>query len=369
MDKYFNTLIVKFASPCNLNCTYCYEYNTGDDSWKKKPKYFSAENAKMLNKRLREYLKDSELQKINIVAHGGEPLLLGPEKLDEIFTIIKDGIDDKINFGMQTNAVLANTNIVGVLKKHRVKCGVSIDGNSLHNKFRVFHNGKSTYEDTLKGYNLLSENDLVAGILCVVDFETNPEEILDSLCSLNPRQLDLLQPFFNHDHPLGNEKLGDLFYNWFAKAFDYYMKKTEWHIIQVRIFEAALFSILSKKSNSDWFGGPHGNYLVVETDGNYDLLDHLKSIGSYGKEISNLKMNLKDSSFISANYQVHEVYKKYNIKSPPDSCSTCIQKEKCRGGYYPTRYSSRNNSLNNKSVYCKGLMSFFSKLENEYINH
>ena len=41
MDKYFNTLIVKFASPCNLNCTYCYEYNTGDDSWKKKPKFIS----------------------------------------------------------------------------------------------------------------------------------------------------------------------------------------------------------------------------------------------------------------------------------------------------------------------------------------
>ena len=60
MDKYFNTLIVKFASPCNLNCTYCYEYNTGDDSWKKKPKFISAENAKILNNRLREYLIDSE---------------------------------------------------------------------------------------------------------------------------------------------------------------------------------------------------------------------------------------------------------------------------------------------------------------------
>ena len=369
MDKYFNTLIVKFASPCNLNCTYCYEYNTGDDSWKKKPKFISAENAKILNNRLREYLIDSELQKINIVSHGGEPLLLGSKKLDEIFSIIKDGIEDKLNFGMQTNAVLVNTDIIEVLKKHNVKCGVSIDGNSQHNKFRVFHNGKSTYEDTVKGYNLISENDLVAGILCVVDFETNPEEVLDSLCSLNPRQLDLLQPFFNHDHPLGTEKLGDLFYNWFATAFDYYMNKPEWHHIQVRIFEAALFSTLSKKSNSDWFGGPHGNYLVIETDGNYDILDHLKSIGSYGKNISNLKMNLKDYSFISANNQIHEVYKKYNIKSPPDSCSTCIQKEKCGGGYYPTRYSSKNNSLNNQSVYCKGLMSFFSKLENEYINH
>ena len=83
------------------------------------------------------------------------------------------------------------------LKKHNVKCGVSIDGNFHHNKFRVFHNGKSTYEDTIKGYNLLNQNNLVAGILCVVDFETNPEEVLDSLCSLDPRQLDLLQPFIH----------------------------------------------------------------------------------------------------------------------------------------------------------------------------
>jgi uncharacterized protein len=369
MDKYFNTLIVKFASPCNLNCTYCYEYNTGDTSWKEKPKYITAENAKILNNRVKEYLKETELQKINIVSHGGEPLLLGAEKLDEIFSIINDGIEEKINFGMQTNAVLVKEDIIEVLKRHNVKCGVSIDGNSKHNKFRVFHNGKATYEETLKGYNLLNENNLVAGILCVVDFETNPEEVLESLCSLNPRQLDLLQPFFNHDHPFGADKLGDLFYNWFAKAFDYYMAKPEWHNIQVRIFEAALFSILSNKSNSDWFGGPHGNYLVIETDGNYDILDHLKSIGSFGKQISNLTMNLNDSTFVTANEQVHNVYKKYNIKSPPDFCISCSQKEKCGGGYYPTRFSSKNNSLNNQSVYCKGLLSFFNKLTSHINNY
>jgi uncharacterized protein len=362
MDKYFNTLIVKFASPCNLNCTYCYEYNTGDNSWKKKPKFFSKENAKILNERIKEYLNDTALQKINIVAHGGEPLLLGAQSLDEILYILKEGIEDKINFGMQTNAVLVNEQIVEVLKTHNVKCGVSIDGNITHNRFRVFHNGKSSYEDTLRGYKLLNGNNLVAGILCVVDFDTDPKEVLDSLCALSPRQLDLLQPFYNHDHPVGNEILGDKFYKWFGRAFEYYMNKPEWHDIQVRIFEAALFSILSKKSNSDWFGGPHGNYLVIETDGNYDILDHLKSIGSYGKQISDLNINLNDSSFSKANNQIHEIYKKYNIKSPPDSCSTCKQKEMCGGGYYPTRYNSQNNSLNNKSVYCTGLLAFFNQL-------
>ena len=28
-------LVVKLASRCNLNCSYCYEYNKGDDTGKK----------------------------------------------------------------------------------------------------------------------------------------------------------------------------------------------------------------------------------------------------------------------------------------------------------------------------------------------
>lgn len=365
MDKFFNTLIVKFASPCNLNCSYCYEYNTGDDSWKKKPKHFSVENAKILNKRIREYLSITKLKKINIVAHGGEPLLIGPDKLNDILSEIGLGIEENINFGMQTNAVLVNPKIIEVLKKHNVKCGVSIDGSSYHNRHRVFHNGKPTYDETVKGYKLLNDNNLVAGILCVVDFQTNPKEVLESICSLKPKQIDLLQPFFNHDN-INAKGLGKSFYNWFSKAFDYYITKPEWHDIQIRIFEAALYSIFSEKSNSDWFGGPHGNYLVIETDGNFDILDHLKSIGSFGKEISNLKMNLHKNSLIDANQKIRNIYHDCDIKSPPDSCNSCKFRLKCGGGYYPTRFSSENNSLNNVSVYCSGLYDFFSKLEKQY---
>jgi uncharacterized protein len=360
MDKYFNTLIVKFASPCNLNCTYCYEYNTGDDSWKKKPKFFSPELAKSLNLRIKEYLKVSSLTKINIIAHGGEPLLLGPKKIDYILSLIIDGIEDRINLGMQTNAVLVNQEIIEVLLKYKVKCGVSIDGNFFHNRHRIFHNGKSSYEDTLKGYHLLESNNLVAGILCVVDFDVDPREVLESLCALNPKQLDLLQPFFNHDYPLGAENLGNKFYNWFGKAFDYYMSKEEWHGIQIKIFESIIYSCLSDKFNSDWFGGPHGNYLVIESDGNYDILDHLKSIGTYGKHISNLCMGLEDFPLSVANEQIFATYKKFNIKSPPDPCIECEYQNKCGGGYYPTRYSSKNNSLNNTSAYCVGLKELFN---------
>ena len=35
--------VIKVASRCNLNCSYCYEYNMGDSSWKKMPKYMEEE--------------------------------------------------------------------------------------------------------------------------------------------------------------------------------------------------------------------------------------------------------------------------------------------------------------------------------------
>ena len=33
-----DTVLVKLASRCNLNCDYCYVYQMGDESWRNQPK-------------------------------------------------------------------------------------------------------------------------------------------------------------------------------------------------------------------------------------------------------------------------------------------------------------------------------------------
>jgi uncharacterized protein len=365
-----NTFIIKFSSPCNLNCTYCYEYNTGDDSWKSKPKFLTEENAIQLNLRLKEYLNDTNHEYLNIIGHGGEPLLMGADKLDLIFGKIVSGIEMKLKIGIQTNGVLVNQKIISVLKKYNVRCGVSLDGNKEHNRHRVNHAGKESYDEALLGYKELSKENLVSGVLCVTDFNNDPIAVVDSLCNLEPLplQIDFLHPFVNHDNPKGLSKLGFEYKNWVIKAFDHYMNTSRYHQIRVRLFESALFSSLSGKSNSDWFGGPMGKYLVIETDGNYDILDHLKSIGSFGKHFSNLSMNLHQDTLINAYNKIWEVLDLIKMKQVPDLCLDCTHVKSCSGGYYPTRYSSRNNSLNNPSAYCSGLFDFFDHLKYKYAN-
>ena len=39
-----DSYVVKVASRCNLDCTYCYEYNLGDDTWKHQPRFMEKNN-------------------------------------------------------------------------------------------------------------------------------------------------------------------------------------------------------------------------------------------------------------------------------------------------------------------------------------
>lgn len=76
-----DTLIVKFAAPCNLACTYCYEYSSGDETWRTKPKFLSQETARQIGALIRAYTSKHDLSAFKVVAHGGEPLLMGPSVL------------------------------------------------------------------------------------------------------------------------------------------------------------------------------------------------------------------------------------------------------------------------------------------------
>jgi uncharacterized protein len=75
--------ILKVASRCNLNCSYCYVYNRGDNSWRQRPKVMPDEIYRATVERIRRHCELSGQQTVQIAFHGGEPCLAGPERLDE----------------------------------------------------------------------------------------------------------------------------------------------------------------------------------------------------------------------------------------------------------------------------------------------
>jgi uncharacterized protein len=53
-----DTVLVKVASRCNINCTYCYVYNMGDDGWRDMPALISRETVGALAEALGELARD-----------------------------------------------------------------------------------------------------------------------------------------------------------------------------------------------------------------------------------------------------------------------------------------------------------------------
>src|SRR5690349_12697071 len=73
-------LLVKVATRCNIDCSYCYWFR--DAAVYEKPKLMSADVLRQLLRRIEEHVNEHRLADFPIILHGGEPLLWGIENFD-----------------------------------------------------------------------------------------------------------------------------------------------------------------------------------------------------------------------------------------------------------------------------------------------
>src|SRR5689334_23669131 len=77
----FRQFIMKIHSRCNLACSYCYVYEMADQAWRQLPGRMSRAVAAQAVRRIGEHARQHGLPSIDVILHGGEPLLAGPEWL------------------------------------------------------------------------------------------------------------------------------------------------------------------------------------------------------------------------------------------------------------------------------------------------
>jgi radical SAM protein with 4Fe4S-binding SPASM domain len=99
-DQPISQMLVKVASRCNIDCTYCYWFR--DAAVYDKPKLMSADVLERLLQRVEEHVARHSLPDFPLILHGGEPLitaLLGNNsptegvghKPIELCTVMTDG--------------------------------------------------------------------------------------------------------------------------------------------------------------------------------------------------------------------------------------------------------------------------------------
>lgn len=140
-------LAIELIQNCNLKCKYC----VYGELYKTKFKYntIEFEKVKDIIDLLASYWRENKFDHaIKINFYGGEPLLkydLIVDITDYIKTLNIPNVD--FSFGMTTNSVLLDKEMIGYFIKNNFILAISLDGDKESNSYRVYKNGKETYDD------------------------------------------------------------------------------------------------------------------------------------------------------------------------------------------------------------------------------
>ncbi|MFE7401237.1 radical SAM protein, partial [Streptomyces sp. NPDC057557] len=202
----FGQFIVKVHGRCNLACRYCYLYEGPDRTWRARPAAAAPAVLERTADRIAEHAAAHGLRDVALVLHGGEPLLVGVDRLAALADRVRHVVpaDCTVHTTVQTNATLLTDARIAVLARHGIRMGISLDGGlAAHNTRRTDHAGRPSWPAASRGARLLAERhpDAYAGILTVVDPRTDPVEMYESLLALRPPALDLLLPHGNWTKP------------------------------------------------------------------------------------------------------------------------------------------------------------------------
>lgn len=365
------SFVIKIASRCNLNCKYCYMYNKGDTSYLKQPKIMSRNTVIDFIERVYEHYTIHNIKKRPIFSfHGGEPLLVKKsffnffiEKANSLFKA-----ELKPLYTVQTNGILIDDEWCDLFEKHNIYIGISLDGEkSVNDENRIYHSEKGSYDDVIRGLDkVLNYKNLKrrVGILSVINIKANPISTYHHLKSLGVKNFDFLLPDYTYDDKdvIKKETMTISYSDWLISIFN------EWFIDKdrprIRFFNGIIESIMGGDFSNDSLGELNNELLVIETNGEYEAVDVLKTCGENftktGTNVSNTSID--DALKTDLAYLYIQSHSKLS-----QICDSCAIKKVCGGGYLPHRFS-KHNGFDNPSVYCGDLMKLITHIQNTVID-
>ncbi|RYY20565.1 MAG: radical SAM protein [Chitinophagaceae bacterium] len=353
-DLGLDTVLVKVASRCNINCTYCYVYNMGDDNWSHLEKFMTPDTICALCDSL-AIIVARQRKCFSIVLHGGEPFLLGEARLRFLLKSLRQTVPEHYPISIQTNGMLITMPILDICSAYKVSVAVSIDGpEEVHNKYRVTHNDLGTFDKVLAGINILKSHPdfkfLYAGLLAVIDPLSDPATVYSFFKELEAPSVDFLYKDGNHSKlPLNKSSIYSVEYGtWMVKLLEIYLNDTQ--PMKVRVLDDMIKSLLGGVVTKEGLGLTDFAIVIVDTDGTIMKNDTLKSTYN-GADKFNQPLNIKDSSLLdflgSAEF---DEYRK--MQRPTNAkCLSCSELHVCGGGMILNRWSNEDG-FDNPSVYC-----------------
>jgi uncharacterized protein len=331
-------IILKVAARCNLNCSYCYEFNLADTTWQGSPIFMSEAVFDQVLVRIRRHCEWSGQDAVHLSIHGGEPCLMGTARFNALCQkAYRELSDFAVRISIQTNGTLLNHKWAEVLAANAVQVGVSMDGpKEVHDMFRVDKKGRGSYDRVREGMAALREGDVSFGILTVIQPGADPISVHEHFLELGCQSLSYLMPDYTHDtmgtvrETFGPTPCADFLipifdHWWFTSTMD----------VRIRNFWDMARLIMGGESHVDALGNRPLRFAVVNSAGDIEGLDVLKACDD-GLVKTGLNVRNADFRDIARVSPLHGQMI-FGGLPLPRICQACNERTTCGGGYHPHR--------------------------------
>ena len=349
-------LLVKVATRCNIDCSYCYWFR--DATVYDKPKLMSAEVLHQLLHRTEEHVAKHSLVDFPIILHGGEPLLWGVEnfhRIAEACEAISSRTGCEIPIAVTTNGVLIDDDWLNCFEAHNISVAISLDGPAhIHDIHRRTFQGTGTHAAVERAARMLASRDIGTIALAVCNPAHPPKQYVEFFAECGIANYDIMIPDATVDEtpPSIAAFYNGLFDLWLGANRD---KPT----VNIRIISDMITALLGSNSQTEGVGYKPVELCTIMTDGSVEAHDVLRIAGD----------GFTQTTFNIFEHAIDEVRNEPRWRAARDAsiklcekCQHCKFMSACGGGYLPHRFSKKNG-YDNPSVYCDDLYSMFENMQ------
>jgi uncharacterized protein len=294
--------------------------------------------------------------------HGGESTLLGLDYFRKIVAIQNKHrpSGQRILNGIQTNGTLLDEEWCRFLAEEDFAVGLSLDGpQEIHDKYRLTKDQMSSFEDTMRGYELLRQYGVNCDILCVVNahnvsfpnkvyrFFKEIEAPYVSFLPMVKRELSTESGVSPDTMPA--EAWGDFL----CAIFDEWVEQDVGQI-KVQIFEEATRTAFDQEHSLCIFRPVCGDIPVVEHNGDFYSCDHFVDDDfRLGNIMETPLVELLESPSQRA-------FGQGKLDTLPRYCLECEVRSMCNGECPRNRFILTPEGESGLNYLCAGYKRFFT---------
>ena len=361
-DQPISQLLVKVATRCNIDCSYCYWFR--DAAVYDKPKLMSTDVLQQLLRRIEEHVTRYALVDFPIVLHGGEPLLWGVENFSrfaEACKAISSRTGCEIPIAVTTNGVLIDDEWLNCFEAHDISVAISLDGPAhVHDIHRRTFQGTGTHAAVERAARMLVARDIGVTALAVCNPAFPPQGYVDFFADCGIASYDIMIPDATVDETPPSIAS---FYN---GLFGLWMEANRSRpAVNIRTVTDMIASLLGNNSPTEGVGHKPVELCTVMTDGSVEAHDVLRIAGN----------GVTQTTFNIFEHTIDDVRNEPRWKAARDAsinlcekCRQCKFMNACGGGYLPHRFS-KTNGYDNPSVYCDDLFAMFETMQSVLESH